>query len=460
MEYCDVLVVGGGPGGLAAAKAARECGLQRVVVLERNLHVGGILNQCVHDGFGLIRYRKQLTGTEYAAYAQKETLDAGAEIWPGNLAVDITSERIVTSISREGIKKVQAGVIILATGCRERTRGAISIPGTRPAGIFTAGVAQELINVHNIIVGKQIVIIGSGDIGLIMARRLTLEGAKVKAVIEVMSQPSGLARNIQQCLYDFDIPLHISHTVTNIYGEKRIEGVEISSVDEKMRPISGTEHRIDCDTLILSVGLIPENEIARTAGIKLDRNTNGVLTDRFLQTNIRGVFSCGNSRRVMDLADFVSKQGELAGKNAAHYLRGEPMDEWDESCGTSMIKGFPKAGSVTCTLCPNGCQILWDDAMQKCIGNSCSRGARFLEEERTTPKRVLTTTMRVAGGNKPLLSVRSAGSVNKRDLIKLSEEIRARYVKAPVKIGQIVCELPNGVQMIATESSRSANQTM
>ena len=449
MESCDVLIVGAGPAGLAAAKGALENGAEKVVVLERDSVPGGILNQCIHDGFGLIRYGSQLTGPEYAFRAEQEAQGAALEL--GNQVVNITKDRIVTAIGRSGMRKIRAGAIVLATGCRERTRGAISVPGSRPAGIFTAGVAQNLVNVRNIMPGREIVILGSGDIGLIMARRLTLEGAKVKAVVEILPEPAGLARNVSQCLYDFEIPLYVSHTVSNIYGTKRLNGVEISEVDANMKLVPGTGRQIDCDTLILSVGLIPENEVAQTAGVELDKKSNGTITDEFLQTGVRGVFSCGNSRRVMDLADFASEQGELVGHNAAAFLCSGEMKPWEASRGNSMAKGFPTKGSVTCTLCPNGCQVRWVEEKQDFEGNRCPRGAKFAEQERVAPKRTLTTTVRVNGETGALLPVKSSVPAEKNQLRSLSEQLRRISVAAPIRIGQTVYEL-SGVSIVAVKS--------
>lgn len=448
METCDVLIVGAGPGGLAAAKGAREAGAGKIIVMERDSVPGGILNQCIHDGFGLIRYGSQLTGPEYAARAEEEA--QGVSVIPGTQVTHITGGRTVTAISRSGMKKIRAGAVVLATGCRERTRGAISIPGSRPAGIFTAGVAQNLVNIRNIMPGKEIVILGSGDIGLIMARRLTLEGVSVKAVVEILPEPAGLARNVSQCLYDFGIPLYVSHTVSNIYGTRRLNGVEISEVGPDMKPVAGTGCRVDCDTLILSVGLIPENEVAQTAGVALDAKTNGVLTDAYLQTNIPGIFSCGNCRRVMDLADYVSAQGELAGENAARFLRGEPMRPWDESVGTTMEKGFPKENSVTCTLCPNGCQVVWDAELRAFTGNKCPRGEEFALQERENPRRTLTTSIRLENGERPLVSIKSARPVEKGSLLELSERLRAVQASAPVRIGQSLVRLPDGTEFTAS----------
>ncbi len=447
METCDVLIVGAGPAGLAAAKGAVENGAERVIVVERDKTSGGILNQCIHDGFGLIRYGKQLTGPEYAAKALQEV--QGVEFSLGNQVVDISAGRIVTMVGKSGMRKIKAGAIVLATGCRERTRGAISIPGSRPAGVFTAGVAQNLVNVRNVMLGKEVVILGSGDIGLIMARRLTLEGAHVKAVVEILPEPAGLARNISQCLYDFGIPIYVSHTVSNIYGAKRLTGIEVSEVDADMKVIPGTGKFMECDTLILSVGLIPENEVAQTAGVKLDKRSNGVVTDEFLQTSVPGVFSCGNSRRVMDLADFASEQGEMAGNNAAAYLCGGAMKAWDNSRGNSMKKGFPEKDSVTCTLCPNGCQVRWIEESSTFEGNRCPRGAEFAEQERVAPKRTLTTTMRIAGDGKSLVPVRSEEMVEKSRLLEISKEIREVAADSPVEIGQTVLELAGGVTIVA-----------
>lgn len=453
MESCDVLIVGAGPAGLAAAKGACESGAEKVVVVERDKTSGGILNQCIHDGFGIVRYGEQLTGPEYAARAAAEV--EGIKLELGNQVVGITPDHVVTMVGCTGMRKVKAGAIVIATGCRERTRGAIAIPGSRPAGIYTAGVAQNLVNVRNVMPGREIVILGSGDIGLIMARRLTLEGAKVKAVVEILPEPAGLARNVSQCLYDFEIPLYVSHTVSNIYGAKRLTGVEISSVNANMKAIPGTERLVECDTLILSVGLIPENEVALTAGVQLDQRSNGVITDDFLQTSVPGVFSCGNSRRVMDLADFASEQGELAGKNAVAYLRGKEMQPWDSSRGNHMQKGFPEPGSVTCTLCPNGCQAVWNEARQSFEGNRCSRGAAFAEQERIAPKRTLTTTVRVSGATMPLLPVRSTKPVDKGDMIIISQTLRTVEVVAPLSIGDRVVELPNDVEVVASMERRT-----
>ena len=285
MEKCDVLIIGAGPGGLAAAVGAKKGGAGRVVILERDACAGGILNQCVHDGFGLIRYNEQLTGPEYAVRAIDEAREAGAEILCGHQVIRIGEDKTVIAVSRDGMKRFRAGAVILATGCRERTRGAISIPGSRPAGVFTAGVVQNFVNVRNIMPGRRVVILGSGDIGMIMARRLTLEGAEVRAVVEVLPEPAGLSRNVSQCIYDYGIPLHCSHTVSRIIGKKKLEAVEISEVDEKMHPVPGTEQIVECDALVLSVGLIPENEVAETAGVRVDIRSNGAITDEFLRTN-------------------------------------------------------------------------------------------------------------------------------------------------------------------------------
>ena len=321
MIKCDVVVIGGGPAGLAAAISAEKNGAE-VVLIEREARLGGILKQCIHDGFGLVRFGEKLSGPEYAERFidefKKENIKALLLTFVTRI-VKTDGGFELTVVNTEGVTKISANAVILATGCRERTAKQVSIHGTRPAGVFTAGTAQHYTNLLGQMPTKKCVILGSGDIGLIMARRLTLEGAKVVGVYEVMPTPSGLTRNIHQCLHDYDIPLHLSHTVTRVFGHDRLTAVEISEVDDKLKPIKGTEEIVECDSLILSVGLIPENEIAEELGIKIDPRTKGPVCDGQLMTSVGGVFSCGNALHVNDLVDYVSESGEEAGRNAAKY---------------------------------------------------------------------------------------------------------------------------------------------
>ena len=342
MDSYKIVIIGGGPAGLAAAISAKQAGVDDILILERDNKLGGILNQCIHNGFGLHTFKEELTGPEYAARFITQVKEMGIAYELNTMVIDITEDKVITSVSeKKGLRHIRAGAIILAMGCRERPRGALNIPGYRPAGIYNAGTAQRLVNIEGYMPGKEVVILGSGDIGLIMARRLTLEGAKVKVVAEIMPYSGGLKRNIVQCLDDYGIPLKLSHTVVDIKGRERVEAVTIARVDENRQPVPGTEETYTCDTLLLSVGLIPENELSEKIHVQLDARTNGPIVDESFETSVPGVFACGNVLHVHDLVDFVSEEAGNAGKRAAEYVENGCAKDREQ---TNVITVCPAEG--------------------------------------------------------------------------------------------------------------------
>ncbi len=365
MREIDLVIIGGGPAGMAAAIEARKAGVQDILILERDERLGGILNQCIHNGFGLHTFREELTGPEYAGRFEEQVEALQIPCKKNTMVLDITRDRVITAVNREdGILNIRAKAIVLAMGCRERPRGALNIPGFRPAGVYTAGTAQRLVNIEGYLPGRRVVILGSGDIGLIMVRRMSLEGAKVLCVAELMPYSGGLKRNIVQCLDDFGIPLKLSHTVVNIEGDKRVTGITLAQV-ENGKPVPGTEEHYDCDTLLLSCGLLPENELSRGAGVEMSPVTNGPCVDETLQTSIPGIFAAGNVLHVHDLVDYVSEEAGLAGREAAAYIQGQQENKAAEAPGISV---------------------------------SCENGVRYCVPERIHPEHVgdkLTLRMRV-----------------------------------------------------------------
>lgn len=461
----DLVIIGGGPAGMAAAVSAYENGTTDILILERDKELGGILNQCIHNGFGLHTFKEELTGPEYAARYISMVYEKKIPYMLHTMVVDVRGGDpcIVTAMNhKKGLFEIEAKAVVLAMGCRERPRGAMNIPGSRPSGIYSAGTAQRFVNIEGRMPGKEVVVLGSGDIGLIMARRMSLQGAKVKMVAEIMPYSGGLKRNIVQCLDDFGIPLKLSHTVTKIHGKDRIEGVTVSKVDGNLKPIPGTEEYVSCDTLLLSCGLIPENELSESAGARMDPVTSGPVVNARLQTTAEGVFACGNVLHVHDLVDNVSKEAVEAGANAAAYVK-EKNKDWGEAVRPkipaktkSVIPEDRDAGrTLICIGCPNGCLVTVDknpDGSLSITGNTCKKGEEYARNEVTAPKRTVTSIVRVSGGKNPVVSVKTKEEIPKEKIAACMEEINRTALKAPVSLGQIVIAdvAGTGVDIVAT----------
>ena len=461
----DLVIIGGGPAGMAAAVSAYENGTTDILILERDKELGGILNQCIHNGFGLHTFKEELTGPEYAARYISMVYEKKIPYMLHTMVVDVRGGDpcIVTAMNhKKGLFEIEAKAVVLAMGCRERPRGAMNIPGSRPSGIYSAGTAQRFVNIEGRMPGKEVVVLGSGDIGLIMARRMSLQGAKVKMVAEIMPYSGGLKRNIVQCLDDFGIPLKLSHTVTKIHGKDRIEGVTVSKVDGNLKPIPGTEEYVSCDTLLLSCGLIPENELSESAGARMDPVTSGPVVNARLQTTAEVVFACGNVLHVHDLVDNVSKEAVEAGANAAAYVK-EKNKDWGEAVRPkipaktkSVIPEGRDAGrTLICIGCPNGCLVTVDknpDGSLSITGNTCKKGEEYARNEVTAPKRTVTSIVRVSGGKNPVVSVKTKEEIPKEKIAACMEEINRTALKAPVSLGQIVIAdvAGTGVDIVAT----------
>ncbi|MCR5503615.1 MAG: FAD-dependent oxidoreductase [Lachnospiraceae bacterium] len=467
MNY-DLCVIGGGPAGMAAALSAHELGIEKILIIERDHELGGILNQCIHSGFGLTTFREELTGPEYAERYIRMTEASGIDCSLNTMVTDIKGADeegfcSITAMNGEnGLFRIRSRAVILAMGCREKSRGALNIPGYRPAGIYSAGTAQRYVNIDGLLPGKKIVILGSGDIGLIMARRMVLEGAKVQCVAEIAPYSGGLRRNIVQCLDDYEIPLLFRHTVTKIHGKKRVSGVTISEVDENYSPVPGTEKEFECDTLLLSVGLIPENELSKAAGAKMDPVTQGPVVNERLETTAEGIFACGNVLHVHDLVDNVTKESVQAGRFAAEYiLNGKKA--WGEAKRPPIPKkekntipeDLDRKRQVICIRCPNGCLVTADrkeDGGFEVSGNLCPKGREYIINEFTDPRRNISSIIRVENGRGPVVSCKTSSEIPKGKIGEVMKEVRLARAKAPVKVGDVLLKnvADTGVDMIAT----------
>lgn len=463
----ELVIIGGGPAGMAAAIAAFQKGITDILILERDRELGGILNQCIHNGFGLHTFQEELTGPEYAYRYVQQIKELEIPYLLNTMVVDVRGGRpcTVTAMNKEqGMFRIESDAVILAMGCRERARGAMNIPGYRPAGIFSAGTAQRYVNMEGRLPGKKVVVLGSGDIGLIMARRMTLQGAQVKLVAEIMPYSGGLRRNIAQCLDDFDIPLLLSHTVTEIHGRDRIEGVTVSKVDDQLLPIPGSERYVECDTLLLSCGLIPENELSIRAGAQMDPVTQGPLVNAGLRTTVEGIFACGNVLHVHDLVDNVSEEAVRAGEYAAEYIR-EGQQEFGEAVRpklpakskNTIPEGFDKNSQVICIGCPMGCVVTAKkngDGTLVLSGNRCPKGEAYARNEFTAPVRTLTSLIRIKGRKNRVVSVKTKGEIPKEKLAECMEILRNTEAEAPVRVGELLIKdiAGTGIDIVATSS--------
>lgn len=457
MKKYDVIVIGGGPAGLAASISAKKDGAN-VCLIEREAKLGGILKQCIHDGFGLIKFKEKLSGPEYADRYIKmfNELNIDSYLLTFVTRIEKTSGGFkLTLVNKEGLNYLETKALILATGCRERTSKQVSIHGDRPSGIYAAGNAQNYINILGQQVCKKAVILGSGDIGLIMARRLTLEGAKVIGVYEIMNVPSGLPRNIRQCLNDFDIPLHLSTTVTKVFGDKRVEKVEVAKVDENFKVIEDTREIIECDALIVSVGLIPENELAEKIGVEIDTKTKGPVLDKNYMTSVPGVFSCGNSFHVFDLVDYVSMSGEQCGSFASKYVKGE-LEKAERFNVVIPPKKAIDPSKFVCISCPNSCEmdVKNENGEISVSGNKCPKGKEFVINELSHPTRTIATSVKTTFKDMPVLPVRTNNEIPKDKIFDVMNEINKVVIDKHTNVGDVIISnvLGLNVDIIATNN--------